>query len=72
MDIKDKIEDIIDKVKSDKNFAANFKKDPIQAVESILGVNLPEDQVKAVIESVKAKISLDKADDVLDSIKKMF
>ena len=31
MDIKGKIEEIVEKVKSDKGFAAKFKDDPIKA-----------------------------------------
>jgi len=72
MDIKKKIEEIVAKVKNDKDFAAKFKSNPIQAVESVIGVDLPDDQVKAVVDGVKAKISVDKAGDALGSIKKLF
>jgi hypothetical protein len=47
MNIKDKIEEIVDKVKSDKDFGSKFKEDPIKAVESVLGVDLPDDQIKS-------------------------
>ena len=33
MDIKAKIEEIVEKVKNDKNIAEKFKKDPIKTVE---------------------------------------
>lgn len=72
MDIKEKIEEIINKVKSDKSFASKFKSDPIKAVESVIGIDLPDDQVKKIIEGVKAKVSLDEAGGLLGSIKKMF
>ena len=72
MDIKGKIEEIVNKVKSDKGFAAKFKKDPIKAVESVLGVDLPDDQVKSIIEGAKAKLSLDKASGALGDIKNIF
>ncbi len=72
MDIKAKIEELVNKVKSDKNFAANFTKDPVKAVESVLGVDLPDDKVNAIIDGVKAKVSLDKADGLLGKLKKMF
>jgi len=72
MDIKGKIEEIVEKVKSDEGFAANFKSDPIKAVESVLGVDLPDDKVKGIIEGVKAKLSIDKAGDALGSLKKLF
>ena len=72
MDIKYKIEEIIDKVKSDKDFAYKFSSDPVKALESVLGIDLPDDQIKALIEGVKAKVSLDQAGGLLGSIKKLF
>ena len=58
MDIKGKIGEIVNKVKNDKNFAENFKSDPVKAVESIIGVDLPDDQINSVVEGVKAKIEV--------------
>ena len=72
MDIKGKIEEIVDKVKSDKDFAAKFSSDPVKAIESVLGIDLPDDQVKSLIDGVKAKVSLDQAGGLLGSIKKLF
>jgi hypothetical protein len=72
LDIKAKIEEIVTKVKNDKNFSAKFMSDPVAAIESVVGVNLPNDQINALIEGVKAKISADKAGDMLGSIKKLF
>ena len=72
MDIKAKIDEIVDKVKNDKNFASKFPSDPIKAVESVIGMDLTDDQIKGVIDGVKAKISVDKAGDALGSIGKLF
>ena len=72
MDIKKKIDEIVTKVKSDKEFGAKFASDPIKAVESVLGVDLPDDQIKGLVEGVKAKITADKAGDILGSVKKLF
>lgn len=58
MDIKAKIDEVVNKVKSDKDFAAKFQKEPIKAVEEVLGVDLPDDQIKGIIEGVKAKVNL--------------
>ncbi len=68
MDIKKKIDEIVEKVKSDKGFAAKFSSDPIKAVESVLGVDLPDDQIKSLVDGVKAKISLDKAGSALGGL----
>jgi hypothetical protein len=72
MDIKGKIEEIVEKVKGDKGFASKFKNDPIKAVEAVLGVDLPDDQVKSIIDGVKAKLSMDKAGGALGGIKNIF
>lgn len=72
MDIKEKIEEIVNKVKSDKDFASKFASDPVKAIESVLGVDLPNDQIKALIDGVKAKVSIDQAGSLLGSMKKLF
>lgn len=72
MDIKGKIEELVEKVKSDKDFASKFSKEPVKAIESVLGVDLPDDQVQSLIDGVKAKVSLDQAGGLLGSVKKLF
>ena len=59
MDIKAKIEEIVAKVKDDKSFGEKFKSDPIKAVESVIGIDLPDDMVQKVIAGVKAKLTAD-------------
>ena len=75
-DIKKKIEQIVKKIKSDEGFASSFKKDPIKAVESVLGIDLPDDKIKSIVDGVKAKLSNDKimdaAKDVGNTIKGLF
>ena len=65
--IKKKIEEVVQKIKNDKNFAAKFQKDPAKALEGVLGMELPEEQINAVISGVKAKINLDTVSGMLDS-----
>ncbi len=71
-DIKEKIEEIVDKVKGDDNFKKDFEKNPIKAVESVVGVDLPDDMVEKVVDGVKSKVSLDKLGDMAGSLKKLF
>lgn len=59
MDIKAKIDEIVNKVKNDKDFAAKFQKEPVKAVEDIIGIDLPDDVVNNVIDGVKSKVSFD-------------
>lgn len=70
--LKDKVDEIVDKIKNDKNLAAKFQKDPIATVESLIGVDLPDDQIKALVDAVKAKINLDKVGDTLGGLKGLF
>ena len=72
MDLKKKIDEIVKKIKADDGFAKKFKNDPVKAVESVLGVDLPDDQVNKLIDGVKAKLNLDKADGLFGKIKKLF
>ena len=73
MEIKEKIEEIVEKVKNDKDFGKNFKENPVKALEELLGTDLPDEQVKA-------KVNLDelgdKAGDLLggavDKLKGLF
>ena len=59
MDIKAKIEELADKIKNDKDLQAQFKKDPVAAVEKLLGIDLPNDQIEKIVDGIKAKISVD-------------
>ncbi len=68
MDIKEKIEDLVEKIKGDKDLLANFKKAPIPTVEKLLGIDLPDDKLEALVDGIKAKLDLDKLDDMLDGI----
>ncbi|MDE7281003.1 MAG: hypothetical protein K2N36_04620 [Ruminiclostridium sp.] len=67
-DIKAKIDEVVNKVKSDKDFAAKFQKEPIKAVEDVLGVDLPDDQIKSVVDGVKAKVNFDGIADKLGGL----
>ena len=69
--MKEKIEEIVKKITSDKNFAKKFKDNPVKAVESVLGVDLPDDQINSIIKGVKAKITADNASDLLNKAKKL-
>ncbi len=57
MDIKAKIGEIVTKIQSDKDFAAKFQADPCKAIEGVVGMDLPDDQVNAVVDAVKAQIA---------------
>ena len=58
-DLKEKIQEAIEKIKNDKDFAENFTKEPIKTVEDLLGVDLPDDQINQIVDAVKSKINID-------------
>ena len=68
MDIKAKIEELVDKIKGDKDLLAKFKDDPIKTVEGIIGIDLPDDQLGKLVDGIKAKISLDSIGDKLGGL----
>ncbi|MCI5578322.1 MAG: hypothetical protein MR364_02310 [Oscillospiraceae bacterium] len=68
MDIKAKIEEVVNKVKSDEGFADKFKSEPVKAIEEVLGVDLPDDVINNVIDGVKAKVDFDGIADKLGGL----
>ncbi|MDE6519376.1 MAG: hypothetical protein K2K91_02805 [Ruminococcus sp.] len=65
MDIKAKVDEIVSKVKNDKDFSKNFKENPTKTIESIIGVDLPDEEVNKIVSGIKAKLT---ADDIGDKI----
>ena len=53
-------------------FGLKASHEDYEAVEKILGVDLPDDVVKKIIDGVKASITIDDAKDLLGSLKKLF
>ncbi len=69
MDIKEQITKVVEKISGDKDLQEQFKTEPVKALESILGVDLPDDVLDKVIQGVRAKLTAEKASDVMDSLK---
>lgn len=69
--LKDKIEEIVNKVKNDPDFKENFQKEPVKALESVIGVDLPDDKINEIINLIKTKIKLDE-NQVINKIKGLF
>ena len=70
--LKGKIDEIVEKVKSDKDVAAKFQKDPVATVESLIGIDLPNDQIEGVVNAVKAKVNLDNLGGMLGGLGGLF
>lgn len=72
MDIQKIISDVLDKLKSDKTLAAKFETDPTAVLEKLIGIDLPNEQLNAVIEGVKAKLKLDDVADKIGGVLNLF
>ena len=47
---------------------AQFKENPVKVVESLIVIDLPDDQINQLAQLIKAKIDLDKAGDLLGGL----
>ena len=72
MDIKEKINELVDKIKDDDKLKDQFSKEPVKTVEKLLGVDLPDDKMDAVVDGIKAKLKLDSVSDLAGKFKKLF
>ena len=72
MDIKAKIEAIVEKIQKDPALLKKFNTEPVKVVEELVGIDLPDELVKKVVEGVKAKITMDKVGDALGALSGLF
>jgi len=66
--LKEKINEIVDKIKNDKNLASKFKTNPTQTIEELIGIDIPDEQVEKVIDAVKAKLTTDNITDAVKDV----
>lgn len=59
MDLQKIIKEVFDKLSKDEKLQEKFFSDPTSVLEKLIGIDLPNDQINAVIEGVKAKLKLD-------------
>ncbi len=69
MDIKEQVTKAVEKIAKDKSLQEQFQKEPVKALENVLGVDLPDEIIEQVINGVKAKLTTDKVSDAVDSLK---
>ena len=70
--IKKKVDELVKEIQKDPALLKKFKENPIKVVEDLIGIDLPDDQIKQVAELVKAKIDLDKVGDLLGGLGGLF
>ncbi len=67
-DAKEKIEEIVGKIKNDPSMMDKFKENPEKTLEDLTGIDIPDGQVDAIVNGVKAKLTADKVKDVASSL----
>ena len=73
MDIQKVVTELLSKLNGDSKLVEKFKADPTGTVTSLLGsVKLDNDQLKAVVEGVKAKLKLDDVASALGGLGSLF
>ena len=70
--IKEKIEEIVEKLKNDDDLLEQFNKNPCKVIEEYVGMDLPDDKVNQLVEGIKAKLKLDKLGDALGGLGGLF
>ena len=76
MDIQKIITDAVAKLKADDKLLENFKKNPTKVLETLVGIDLPDDKIDPIIQGIKAKLNLDdlaeKAEGVMNVLGGLF
>jgi len=72
MDIKKKIEEIVEKIKSNPSLKEDFTKDPEKTIEKILGVEIPDGIGDKLVDGVKAALTGDKLAGLAGKLKDLF
>ena len=72
MDIRDKVEELVESIQKNPQLLSQFKDNPVPVIEKLVGMDLPDDQILQLAELVKAKIDLEKMGDLLGGIGGLF
>ena len=72
MDIKAKIEEIVEKIQKNPAMLKKFNTEPVKVVEELVGIDLPDELIEKVVDGVKAKITMDNIGDALGALGGLF
>ena len=71
-DIMEKVEELVKKISSNKALKEQFMKDPVEVLEKVLKVDLPNEQLDKVVDAIKAKLAVDDIGDALGALGGLF
>ena len=60
------------KLQKDPALLKNFQDSPVKTLEGLLGIDLPDDQLKPLVAGIKAKLAASDLGGKLDGLKKLF
>lgn len=72
MDIKKKIEELVEKIQKNPALLKKFNTEPVKVVEELVGFDLPDELIEKVVDGVKAKITMEKVGDALGALSGLF
>ena len=72
MDIKEKIEAIVAKIKGDKDLLSKFKKNPTEIVKGLVGEEVPADVLEKIVSDVKGRLAAGKLSGAFSSLGNIF
>jgi hypothetical protein len=72
IDIKEKIEDLVEKLKKNPALLKKFNTEPVKVVEELVGIDLPDELIEKVVDGIKAKLTMDKMGDALGALGGLF
>lgn len=55
-EILDKVEDVVKELKNNDELREQFKDEPVETLEKLTGLDLPDEKVKKVVDLIEAKI----------------
>ncbi len=72
MDIKAKISEIADQIKSNPSLKDDFTKDPEKTIEKLIGIDIPDGIADKITDGVKAQLAGDKLSGITGKLKNLF
>ena len=72
MDIKKIAAELVEKIQKDPKILEKFQKEPVKAIEDIIGIDLPDAEIEKLAQLVKAKIDMDKVGSMLGGLGGLF
>ena len=72
MDIQKTIADAVKALTENEELLKAFNQNPAKTIEKIIGIDLPDDKVNAIVAGIKAKLGLDDVMDMAGKLMGMF